>query len=87
MQENFRPDTHWRDSARTARFWIFDAPACFPVLLALLHIRWWTFGLAIFAVLFFTLLNRRGFTVVVFFRWLRTFLAGPVKKAKPWWIK
>ncbi len=82
---NFRPDTHWRDSARRARFWIFDAGACFPILLMLIHISWTTFIIAIVATFFFSMLNRRGFTVLVFLRWLRTFIAGNRKLSKPWW--
>lgn len=82
----FKADTHWRDSARTARFWIFDAQACFPVLLWLMHIRLWTFITAIVAMMFFSMLIRRGITLRVFTRWLRTFLAGNRKIANPWWL-
>lgn len=85
MAGSFRPDTHWRDSARYARFWIFDAQACFPILLWLLHIKLWTFIIACFTMIFFSFLNRRGFTVIVFLRWLRTRISGPRKMARPWW--
>lgn len=44
---------HWRDSARNVRFWIVDSRAAFPLLLFLLHIRLWTFVLAIIATAFF----------------------------------
>lgn len=83
----FSANAHWRDSARAARFFIVDARAAFPFLLFLLHIRWWTFFLAIIAMCFFGLLERYGFTVVVFMRLLRSFLAGPRKSAIPWWKK
>jgi intracellular multiplication protein IcmT len=79
-------DAHWRDSARSARFFIFDAKAAFPMLLFLIHIRLWTFIVAVTATLFFTLLNRYGFSVEVFLRWLRSFLAGRRKLAIPWWM-
>ena len=78
-------DTHWRDSARSARFFIIDARAAFPFLFFLLHIRWWTFILATCAMIFFGLLERYGFTVPVFWRWLRSFLGGPHKSAISWW--
>jgi intracellular multiplication protein IcmT len=81
------PATHWRDSAYPARFFIVDARASFPLLLFLLHIAWWTFGLAIFTMTFFALLERYGFTVTVFGRWLRSFMAGPYKSSTPWWKK
>ena len=82
---SFSIDSHWRDSARNARFWVFDANACFPVLLAMLHIRIWTIVLAMLATFFFTALNRRGFTIIVFLRATRTFLSGPRKLSRPWW--
>lgn len=82
---NIPPGTHWRDSARNARFFMVDARAVFPLFFFLLHIRFWTFFTALGAVLFFSLLERYGFSVVVFLRWLRTFLAGPRKNSMPWW--
>ena len=76
---------HWRDSARNVRLWLLDFRACFPLLIFLLHIRLWTFILALFTTIFFTLLERYGFTLAVFARWLRSFVAGPRKIAQPWW--
>jgi intracellular multiplication protein IcmT len=83
--ENFSPSSHWRDSARHARFFLVDARAAFPLLLFLLHIRIWTFVAAVIAITFFAMIEHYGFTVTVFFRWLRSFLAGPRKMAQPWW--
>jgi len=83
----FSANAHWRDSARAARFFFVDARAAFPLLLFLLHMRWWTFGLAIVTMIFFALLEKYGFTVVVFGRWLRNFMAGPAKSAHAWWKK
>lgn len=79
-------DAHWRDSARPTKFFIFDAKAAFPLLLFLLHMRLWTFIVAIVAWLFFTYLNYRGFSIGVFIRWLRATLAGKRKMAIPWWM-
>jgi intracellular multiplication protein IcmT len=76
---------HWRDSARNVRFFFIDFRACFPLLLFLLHIRLWTFILALIATIFFATLERYGFTVIVFLRWIRSFIAGPRKIAQPWW--
>lgn len=80
-------NAHWRDSARSAKFFIIDAKAAFPIFLFLLHIRWWTFIIAISFTLFFTMLNRFGYTVEVFLRFFRAFLAGKRKTAIPWWLK
>jgi intracellular multiplication protein IcmT len=76
---------HWRDSARSPRFFLIDAKAAFPFLLFFLHIRLWSFIVALVAMCFFSLLERYGFTVTVFLRWARTILAGPHKVAMPWW--
>lgn len=78
-------DAHWRDSARMPRFFMVDARAAFPFLVFLMHIRWWTFWVALSAMFFFATLERYGFTVPVFLRVFRTFLAGKRKIAIPWW--
>jgi len=78
---------HWRDSARSARFFFVDARAAFPLIFFLLHMRLWSFILAIITMLFFALLERYGFSVPVFGRWLRGLLAGPHKSSSPWWKK
>jgi intracellular multiplication protein IcmT len=78
-------EAHWRDSARTPRFFLIDARAAFPLLLFLIHIRLWSFLLALAAMAFFALLEHYGFSVPVFWRWLRNVLAGPRKVAIPWW--
>jgi len=78
--------THWRDSARPAKFFIIDAKAAFPVLLFLLHIRMWTFIIAVLATLFFTMINRFGYSVEVFLRHFRGFISGSRKMSIPWWM-
>lgn len=78
-------EIHWRDSARSPRFFIIDAKAAFPFLLFLLHIRLWSFIVAMITMIFFALLERYGFTVPVFLRWGKSILAGPHKVAIPWW--
>ncbi len=79
------PETaHWRDSARTPKFFFMDAYSAIPLLLFLLHIRLWTFGLACAVTAFFVLLNRFGFTVPVFLRWLRGYIAGRDRMARSW---
>lgn len=77
--------SHWRDSARPARFFLVDARAAFPLVLFILHIKIWTFVVAIIAMIFFALLERWGFTIPVFLRWTRSFLAGKYKTSTPAW--
>ena len=76
---------HWRDSAREPRFYFVEGKAAFPLLLFLLHIRIWTFVLALLATIFFSTLARYGFSVRCFLRWLREFMGGGYKMATPWW--
>lgn len=79
-------NAHWRDSARPSKLFMFNSTATFPLLLFLFHIRMWTFIVAIMVMLFLTAIERYGFTITVFFRWLRTFVAGKRKLARPWWM-
>ena len=85
MAEGFSRTAHWRDSARTARFFIVDARAAFPIFLFLMHIRVWTALLVVVSAAFFGTLEYYGFTIPVFLRWLRNFFAGYVKSSQPWW--
>jgi len=84
---DLNPNAHWRDSARAVRFFGVDYRAMFPLLICLFLPRLWTLGLAVAAIVFFTLLERYGFSVMVFARALRGFFAGPRKIATPWWLK
>ncbi len=79
------PTAYWRDSARNPRFFMVDALAALPLVLFLLHIRWWTFYLAIATIVFFGVLERFDFTVPVFLRWARSTIAGKIRVAKPTW--
>jgi intracellular multiplication protein IcmT len=80
-------EAHWRDSARSIKFFIWDGKAAFPMLLFFFHIALWTFITAVVAMVFFTVLNRFGFSPIVFLRWLRSSIAGPRKLAIPWWMR
>jgi intracellular multiplication protein IcmT len=77
--------THWRDAARTPRFYFMDAWAALPFLFFFLHMRLWTFILSLVFTLFFIILEKFKFTLPVFSRWLKATLAGPLRMAKPWW--
>ncbi len=77
----------WRDTARTVRFFFFDAKAGVPFLFFLAHIAWWTLGIAVFSFIVFGTLERFGFSLVVALRLMRSKLAGPVRHAVAWWEK
>ncbi len=78
---------HWRDSARPIKFFILDGKAVFPFVFFLVYMHVWTFIVATVSMVFFTLLNRYGFSPIVFFRWLRSSFAGRRKLAIPWWME
>lgn len=79
-------DAHWRDSARPVKFFIWDGRAAFPVVIFLMHISLWTFILTVVLIAFFSLLNRYGFTPVIFLRVIRGAIAGNRKMSIPWWL-
>ena len=85
MSGTFAKTAHWRDSARSARFFLVDERAAFPVFLFLVHIQVWTAVIVIISAVFFGIIEHFGFTVPVFFRWLLTSIAGDIKLSKPWW--
>lgn len=80
------PDASWRDSARSSRLGPLDSSATFPILLLMFNIEWWTFILVVVTMIFLTVLSRFGFTIPVFFRWIRCTLAGRRRIATPWWM-
>ncbi|OGT63682.1 MAG: phosphoesterase [Gammaproteobacteria bacterium RIFCSPHIGHO2_12_FULL_45_9] len=80
------PDAHWRDSARPIKFFIWDGRAAFPVLIFILHMSLLTFIIAFGLIVFLSILNRYGFTPMVFFRWFRSLISGNRKLSIPWWM-
>jgi intracellular multiplication protein IcmT len=86
MATNISPTAHWRDSARSVKFFFIDGAAAFPLLLFIVHIRLWTFIFAILAMLFLTALNHYGFSIPIFFRLVRNFAAGKRRLVIPWWM-
>mgnify|MGYP001828687370 CR=1 FL=1 len=77
---------YWRDSSRIPRFFGIDAKACFPLVIFLLHIKLWTFGIAFGFTIFFAVLEHYGFRDKIFFRLLRNLIIGNRRDAKAWWL-
>ena len=84
--KKFSDGAHWRDSARSPKLWIFDYRATFPLVVMMFHISWGTFFMALAVMIFFTVLSHYGFSLPVFIRVIRSFLAGKRKLAIPWWM-
>ena len=81
-------DAHWRDSARSPKLGIFDYRATFPLLFLLFKPSWLAFIIVIVTMLFLSVFERFGFTLTVFWRWIRfSFLAGKHKATRPWWLR
>lgn len=72
----------WRESARGLRLAMFSAHVAVPVLLFILHIRWWTFGVLMTTIVTMMVIERLGFTVPVAILALRAKLAGPFVKRR-----
>jgi len=87
MAMPYSDQVHWRDSARSTRFFFIDYRALFPLLICLFHPNRYTLIFALVAVVFFCALERYGFTVIVFLRWLRSVAGGAYKPARPWWSR
>lgn len=73
---------HWRNTFRPARFFLMDARAGVALLLFLLHIRLWTFILAVAVMLTFWWLERIGMNAASAFRAIRAWFAGPLRPAR-----
>ena len=82
---NINPNVHWRDSARPVRFFIVDYKAALVLVLLLLFPSWNLFFITIGLFCFLFVLERYGYSTMVFLRLLRGFFAGSMKSAMPWW--
>ena len=76
----------WRDSARSAKFFIFNAVTVIPVLWFLFNISLFNMLLVGIFVSFFVVLEYYGLTPRIFARFLRSFVAGKRKISSPWWV-
>lgn len=77
----------WRDTARTVRFFIFDAKAGIPFFFFLAYVSYWTFAISVLSFVVFGVLERFGYSLVVALRLARSKLAGPVRFSVAWWDK
>jgi intracellular multiplication protein IcmT len=77
----------WRDSGLRARILGTDARVTLVVLGFILHMRKWTFGLVVAALLFFGALEYFGYPLEAALRAARAWLAGPeivVRRRSRW---
>jgi intracellular multiplication protein IcmT len=76
-------DWHWRNSMKPVRFFALDARVSFFLLLFLLHMRPWTFGLFWVVCFLFWFLERKGLTFDASMRSFRTWIIG---RNRPGWL-
>lgn len=50
----------WRNTALPTMFWGIEGYAVLPLVLWLVHLRWWTFGLAVSCVVGLTVIRAFG---------------------------
>lgn len=81
-----KPNASWRDSARESKLWIIDSTATFPIVIMFFNLSLNTFFVAVGFIVFLSILSYYGFTIPVFFRYLRSKIAGNRKTAVPWWL-
>ena len=67
---------HWRDSALTPKFYIFDARAALALLLWIMHWRMWCFELFVGILFASAVLNYFNLPIMVAIRIIKNFLAG-----------
>jgi intracellular multiplication protein IcmT len=75
----------WRYTALPVKVAVLDARACIPVLIFVLHWSWTTAYIAIFGIVFFTVISWFGLTVPAVARVIRRALVGSVRPAVPAW--
>lgn len=76
---------HWRDSARTVKFFIWDGKTAFPLIIFLVHVSWITLAISLATITLFTVLNYFGYRAEVFLRIIRNTIAGSRKAVIAWW--
>lgn len=69
-------DIHWRNTQKPARFWILDARAAIFLALFLIHMRTWTFVLAVLSMFIFYIFERMGLTFAAALRAIRCYILG-----------
>jgi len=71
----------WRNTGYGGKFLGADYRAMFPILIFFLHMRWWTFWVAVAGVVVMAVVAKFGYTVPVALRSVRMAISGPVKFA------
>lgn len=79
----------WTQTNRGMHFlWIpIPASASIPFFVALLHISWWTFLIALVVAIFQIVMKKKGRNIVWIFRRLKGRISGGVVYARSLWYR
>jgi intracellular multiplication protein IcmT len=79
------PATHWRDSARPARFFIVDANIIYPIMIFFFNINKKTSIFLILSFIFFFAMDRTNFNINRVIRYAKVCISGNMRYRKGWW--
>ena len=77
----------WRNTMLPIRIYIADARALIPMMVVLVHIRLWTFYIALAGIAVFAVLEWLGLTYPAAVRTVRRLIVGRRRSAIPAWKK
>jgi intracellular multiplication protein IcmT len=75
-------DPHWRDSARTPKFFKVDGRIFFILLIVIFHFTFWTLFLLVITFIFFMILNSYKITISRVLYIINDYFFGRKKKLK-----
>ena len=78
----FGTPLYWRITHRQPRFILFDGRVVVLLLLTVMHIRLWTIGLSLIAMLVLWYFERKNISADSILRYLRARLVGPKRSAR-----
>ena len=77
----------WRNTMLPVRVYVVDARGLIPLMVVLVHIRVWTFYVALGGIAVFTALEWLGLTFPAAVRTVRRWIVGSRRAAIPAWKK
>lgn len=81
-------NNYWRDSGREIKFWIFDWKLSITVLILIFNAsRLWAYVLVFITLMFFQYLNKKGYNLSNFIRYINSKLIGKKAHGKPYWFR
>ena len=73
---------YWRETMKPAKFLIFDSRVVLAIIPVLIHMRLWTFALAVISMFVFWWFDRKNIPADSILRFLRSWLIGKKRSAR-----